>query len=618
MFERFMPRRGHATARFALALAASLLFSSTPSFAQPADKARVAEAKRNFENGLKLFKEGLYREALAAFLEAKRLQPRPSIQKNIAQCYRELREFSSAHAAFVEWMDSYEKDPSLKAKEVEEIRRAINDLLLLTGTVKINSNETDAVVTIDEREVGKTPIEKPFRLNIGVYRITVSKAGHDKFSRQIEIKGKDTLTLDANLTKEVVTGFVSVSAKGTDPTAILLVDGKEVGPLPWSSELPPGPHTFEIKSEKTTATTRRIELVKGEKAEVQLELLEQSGKLRVDAQFPDAKIYIDDKNVGAGAWEGSVPPGRHEIEVRLSNHEPFKRVVLVRNGDVVDVAGINFVKIKGAPEEEDYKHHYRGVYSQVGLIGLGSATKPSNEIAAQCPADAITGLIGQSGCDGARALGGGLLVRVGYSFGIVGVEGFLGGSFDYSSASAVYDLDSHVNANGDRIASHIISPTVSPHFGISREEKYSFYRYGGVLGVAGRLLSKGQSVRGTGGLGFGLSQKWMIYERASDAFYSNATGGKSTEKFSGDSTSYTAPLLMIDAGLLLGATPGVKLHIGVLTSIEFIPDTKTPANATRTLGVTNTGSEPIGTPALRVAKGPQVFIGPVLGFQFGE
>jgi hypothetical protein len=111
----------------------------------------------------------------------------------------------------------------------------------------------------------------------------------------------------------------------------------------------------------------------------------------------------------------------------------------------------------------------------------------------------------------------------------------------------------------------------------------------------------------------------MKYERESSGIYPNSDGTHSSEKFTSDAGSYTAPLVALDAGLLVGATPGVKFLIGVQALFEFVPSTDGPGKGTRHLGFNATeASVPLGAPPVRVAKGTQIFLGPTLGFQFGS
>src|SRR5580704_457241 len=79
---------------WALCLDPTSAWAAPPAAPSPAD---VAAAKKLFQQGLKLYNEGSYREALAAFVHANAVSPRASIQRNIAQCHRDLKDFAAAY-----------------------------------------------------------------------------------------------------------------------------------------------------------------------------------------------------------------------------------------------------------------------------------------------------------------------------------------------------------------------------------------------------------------------------------------------------------------------------------------------------------------------------------------
>ena len=76
------------TARFPLsallAIAIGLSLSSVPAYAGKADKKL---AKKHYKVGKKLYKKGKYKEALPELLEANRLDPNPTLVKNITKVY---------------------------------------------------------------------------------------------------------------------------------------------------------------------------------------------------------------------------------------------------------------------------------------------------------------------------------------------------------------------------------------------------------------------------------------------------------------------------------------------------------------------------------------------------
>jgi hypothetical protein len=119
------------------------------------------------------------------------------------------------------------------------------------------------------------------------------------------------------------------------------------------------------------------------------------------------------------------------------------------------------------------------------------------------------------------------------------------------------------------------------------------------------------NVRFTFGAAFGFEIKEGLYSR--DATAKEAIGGVTGSNSSTSSLpTYAAPILVFDGGVLLGGS--VKFHLGVLALAEFVGSpVLTAPDPTETLN-----SKPLGTPALQVAGGTQLFIGPVIGLQFGD
>jgi hypothetical protein len=76
--------------------------------------------------------------------------------------------------------------------------------------------------------------------------------------------------------------------------------------------------------------------------------------------------------------------------------------------------------------------------------------------------------------------------------------------------------------------------------------------------------------------------------------------------------TYTAPLLVADAGVLVGWANGAKLHVSLVTMLQFVGG---PVMADP-LGTLNLGSGSFTPPSLQVAQGTQVFVGPMIGYDF--
>src|SRR5258708_7544960 len=318
----------------ALCLLVLVLFAAAPGVvraAPPAAKpdapppAALAEAKKNFEVGLKLYKEGLVKEAFAAFVAADKIVPRASVERNIGQCQRDMKDFAGAYETYAALLEKF--GPTLKPAESADVKRAVDELGLLTGTIEVKSSEADASVTLDEKPLGKTPLAKPVRVNIGPHTVGVTKSGFEPFSKPIDCRGSDQIVIDAALEKEITTGhLVGTGSGGTTEGVKVHVDGKEMGPLPWEGDVEPGFHQVSGEGPKSAAAPVRVEITRRARSEVALQLQDQTGIVYVDPHNAEAEITLDGNVVGKGVWEGKVSAERHEVSITAPLYRPYRRV----------------------------------------------------------------------------------------------------------------------------------------------------------------------------------------------------------------------------------------------------------------------------------------------------
>ncbi|HEX8789301.1 MAG TPA: PEGA domain-containing protein [Polyangiaceae bacterium] len=569
--------RARLVALFAISLATCSV--SMPAWAAPPTPADVASAKKLFEQGLKLYNEGSYREALSDFLHANDLSPRASIQRNIAQCHRDLREFAEAYDSYQTLLTKY--GATMSAADKRAVQRAIDELASLTATVKVNVADPGATVALDGNNVGTTPLANPLRVNLGAHTVTVAKPGYETLSKDIKVNGGDAVSVDGPLQTEVTTGHLVVDAP-PDAKVEVFVDGADMGPAPWEGDVKPGVHVVEGRGSDRFSEPKQVDVARKVRAEVVLELVGRNGTVQVDTHTSDAVITIDGKQVGTGVWEGPLPAGEHQLVVQAPGYREYKRAFIVH-------AGERFVE--DAPLESDSSSpRYEGLYSGLALFGFATPSGPSNELAVSCPS---------SSCQTSSPLGAGLGVRVGYSFGWIAIEGLVLGQYDHSSATVTQGSSSALATDA------------------LRNESYDFHRFGGGGAVGVRVASKHPHVRFTGSAMFGAVAMGNIYDQTATA----ADAPSNTAKYTSSTTTYGAPLLMLDGGVLLGPAGGAKLHLSALFMAQFVGSAvqapPNPSNPTH-LGQNASGvNETYSTGALGVAQGTQIFIGPMIGLDFG-
>jgi hypothetical protein len=87
-----------------------------------------------------------------------------------------------------------------------------------------------------------------------------------------------------------------------------------------------------------------------------------------------------------------------------------------------------------------------------------------------------------------------------------------------------------------------------------------------------------------------------------------------------NSVSYLSPAITVEGALQFRVTPTVAIAVGLLMwadNASIWGNNSTPASAPRTVLASGQLPALIPTPEYHLATGPQVFLGPFLGTQFG-
>ena len=128
------------------------------------------------------------------------------------------------------------------------------------GTVVVRSSSTGAEVWIDGQHVGDVPMALPLALRPGPHTIKVSLAGHADFLDSFSVKSGKDRVLEIDLLP--VAGVLRASAR--PPEAIVVVDGRQVGSVPYQGELEPGKRVVELRAAGHGAQRSDLEVEAGQ------------------------------------------------------------------------------------------------------------------------------------------------------------------------------------------------------------------------------------------------------------------------------------------------------------------------------------------------------------------
>ena len=186
------------------AWALMILFALPAAFAHAQGDDATATAKRYFESGKVLYKQGSYKEAVVEFQKAYSLFPNGALLFNIAKSYEKLGDAPQALRSYKEYLRAV---PS--ADDKDDVQASINSLekrLREKGIqqVRVYSTPPGAQVAINSEVKGNTPFSA--EMAPGRYYLTLTKQGFRPVEKDFVVKGSTSLDLDFTLDEVKLAG----------------------------------------------------------------------------------------------------------------------------------------------------------------------------------------------------------------------------------------------------------------------------------------------------------------------------------------------------------------------------------------------------------------------------
>lgn len=150
-----------------LSLAFVTALTSAHASGEPAE-AR-AEARSHFDQGVGLARRHAYAEALAEFERAYQIFPHFSVLYNIGQALITLGRPTEASAALTRYLE--EGGANIEPHRRQEVDAAIESELAKTGSIQVTVDVAGALVSVDDKPYGRSPLAAPVRVDGGAHRV---------------------------------------------------------------------------------------------------------------------------------------------------------------------------------------------------------------------------------------------------------------------------------------------------------------------------------------------------------------------------------------------------------------------------------------------------------------
>ncbi len=532
-----------------------------------------------------------YDSALAHFRAAQQASPSARAALGVADALYQLARLGEAYEAYADVLRSY---PKLARADATLAAARLKDLAAKTGWVSIRLSEEGAQVDLDGASLGVSPVPALVRVAVGSHVVHVAKGGFLPFDTRAEVKADATAVVDVTLTHEATQGHVVVQTSG-EPLRVL-VDGVDVGPTPWEGDVPPGSHEITGRSSTAVAVPQTVAVVAGTRLAVDLVATPTAAHLQIRTSDGQGLITLDGAAKGTGAFAGDVPPGAHTLSVTRDGYKPYSEALTLGIRETrAETVTLEPVAVTVLAHRADHLDG-EGVYGGFGLAWLPSVLAMGSELDTGC------GTLGAASCSTpAPTAGGGIFGYAGYTWNPVGFELMIGASGDTVQQKATY------NASGG--ASGTL-PATAP----ARTETFTFGRAGGFGAVRVRASYSLPAVRLTAAAGLGLAYRVMLMKRDSTATDGSGLRGL----YIPDPVTYLSPAVSAEAAVALRVTPTLAVAIGAEFWAENAASgTASPPSPGQKLYAPNTTPATDPTPQVHFASGPQIFLGPFLGLEFG-
>jgi len=218
-----------------------------------------AGAKEHFINGQEYYEQGRYKEAVEEFQKAYDLDPRPLLLYNIAQAYEKLGNLPKS----VDYLKQFLKKDTQKT-DTKTVQNKIANLearIAKTG-ISVECSEEGAVISVDGKKVGETPISTVIPLSEGMHEVIIAKDGFQTFKMNVGVSMGYAVPVFAKLEPGSDKAPV-IAAAGTGAAAVTPVEPEsaptpEEGPEPEPAAEEDAGFTDQAPAEDKTKDPGRV------------------------------------------------------------------------------------------------------------------------------------------------------------------------------------------------------------------------------------------------------------------------------------------------------------------------------------------------------------------------
>jgi hypothetical protein len=194
------------------------------------------------------------------------------------------------------------------------------------GTLSITSTPTNATVFLDGKRQGQlTPIE--MKISQGKYLVKVVKDRFYSFEEEVVVTQGKTMTVEADLVRQV--GRLILET--TPPGAKAYIGDDLIGSTPLTHDKPVGKYVITLKKPSFRDKVIEVNIAPDESLEVNVELSERAGSLKVTTTPPGAEVHINDAYQGETPLRIEKKPGVYHVSIKKNRYRELSEEIVVED-----------------------------------------------------------------------------------------------------------------------------------------------------------------------------------------------------------------------------------------------------------------------------------------------
>jgi uncharacterized membrane protein len=210
------------------------------------------------------------------------------------------------------------------------------------GALTINATPSSAKLMLSSGTGPDTPLEagKAAKLAVGSYTLTATAEGYNSYSQKLEVKAKDSVVLEAKLSKIIEKGSVFLNFSPANAVVTVIdADGLETGvALGKTVSLPVGNYTLLAKADGYTSYTQKLEVKARDSVvlEGKLSKIIVKGTILFDVTPNTALVTMTDMDGLEASFQvgkvQSMPVGRYAVRIKAAGYEDLTESIEITSG----------------------------------------------------------------------------------------------------------------------------------------------------------------------------------------------------------------------------------------------------------------------------------------------